>query len=293
MRFLEPLFGPIVTDTLPPVDTVDGLALSQLWPVLTSQLQPLGPVTDTFSFPPAAGKLNDGGDTMSGDPGQGGGDCVTVTDRFPMVTLPDRVLEPSLAVTSIATVTVTPVNSGHGNEGGVMAETLADIQLRSSLMERSGRHRIGRSLRVASTSAESALGPNDSDVGTTSRVEIVQAGSSARETGKLRLPTVNVPDRASPVLMSTSTSTVSPPDTLDGIVSIQSWSSLTVQLQSLRPFTVTSCVPPAPPKDTGLGDTLSGAAGHGVGAGCVTVNVAPATVRVPLRLAVPVCACAV
>ena len=177
MRFLEPLFGPVVTDTLPPVDTVDGLAAIQLWPELTSQLQPLGPVTDTSSLPPAAGKLNDGGDTMSGDPAQGG-DCVTVIDRFPIVTLPDRVLEPSLAVTSITTVTVTPVNSGHGNEGGVMAERLADIQLRSSLMERSGRHRIGRSLRVASTSAESALGPNESDVGTTPRVEIVQAGSA-------------------------------------------------------------------------------------------------------------------
>ena len=161
-----------------------------------------------------------------------------------------------------------------------MAETLAEIHVGPSSMERSSRQRTGRSLTVASTSAEPALGPNDSDLGLTVRFESVQVGSSPWETGTPRRPTVSVPDRASPGFHRASTSIVFPPDTLAGVV-IHAWSALTIQLQSLRPFTVTSCVPPAPPKDTGFGDTRSGEGGHGGGggSGCVTVNVAPATVR--------------
>ena len=84
VRVLEPLLGPNATDTLWPVDTVDGLAVIQSWSELTGQLQPLSPVTVTRSVPPAAGKLNEGGDTRVGEDGH----WLTLTISSPIVTLP-------------------------------------------------------------------------------------------------------------------------------------------------------------------------------------------------------------
>ena len=97
----------------------------------------------------------------------------------------------------------------------------------------------------------------------------------------LALPTVTVPDRAAPALAVTVIVTVPPPATVAGDVEIQSDVSLTVQVQSLRPFTATGVVPAPFPGLTDAGDRLAGAVGHGPG--CDTGTLSPPIVTVPDR----------
>ena len=78
-----------VTVTLPPADTVDGVAVIHVRLSRTGQLQPAGPVTDRRRVPPTPGKLNDDGDTLVGDDGQPE-TCDTETERPPIVTVPFR-----------------------------------------------------------------------------------------------------------------------------------------------------------------------------------------------------------
>ena len=176
-----------VTVTLPPGDTLVGVSMIQAWSSLTDQLQPAGPVTDRLCVPPAAGNVNDDGETVVGAVGQPEA-CDTETELPPMATVPSR-----------------------------------------------------------------------------------------------------APPGFSPAWIRTEP----PPDTLDGVGVSHPWSALTDQLQSLRPVTLTYRTLVTAGKLVDVGDTRSGEDGQGPGGCCVTVNVAFATVRVALRLAVPVCACAV
>ena len=74
-----------VTVTLSGPDTLDGLTPIQLGLELTGQLHPLSPVTDTCCSPPAAGNVNDVGDTMA----RHSGSTMTEMVWLPIVTVPD------------------------------------------------------------------------------------------------------------------------------------------------------------------------------------------------------------
>ena len=103
------------------------------------------------------------------------------------------------------------------------------------------------------------------------------------DTVTLRPPTVTVPVRVLvPVFADAVTVTVPPPDTVDGVVVSQVRSSLTDQLQSLRPDTVT--LPEAPPaaRLTDVGDTPDGDEGQGTPV-CTTVTLRLPTLTVPIR----------
>ena len=65
------------------------MAVIQAWSSLTDQLQPAGPVTDRLSVPPAAGNVNDDGETVVGAAGQPEA-CDTATELPPMATVPSR-----------------------------------------------------------------------------------------------------------------------------------------------------------------------------------------------------------
>ena len=78
-----------VTVTSPPVDTLVGVAVIQVRSSLTDQLQRAGPVTDRLCVPPAAGNVNDDGETVVGEAGQPEA-CDTETELPPMATVPSR-----------------------------------------------------------------------------------------------------------------------------------------------------------------------------------------------------------
>ena len=107
-----------VTVTRLPFDTLDGLTPIQLGLELTSQLQSLGPVTDTRPRPPAAPKLNDVGDTR-GIVGHGGGvtgSWVTVTARPPtppIITVPGRPAPVSFSSRAVNVTSASPA-TGEG-----------------------------------------------------------------------------------------------------------------------------------------------------------------------------------
>ena len=353
---LPALPEPTVTVTRSPADTLDGVVVIQAWLSLTSQLQPVGPVTDRLSAPPAAGNLNDDGVTLVGDGGHGS--TVTGTSVPPIATVPDRPGGPGATPTS----TVPPADTVEG---------VAVIQARSSLTDQlqwagpvtvrscvpPGHGKVnddgvtlsgvlrqanrgtltGISWLPIATVPDSPAWPGSTvtvtfpPVDTLVGVAVIQARSSL--TGQLQPagpvtdrrcvppaagnvnddgetvvgavgqpetcdtatelpPMATVPSRAPPGFSSAWISTESPPDTLDGVVS-QTRSPLTGQLQSLRPVTLTYRTLVTAGNLNDVGDTPSGEDGQGPGGCCVTVNVAPATVRVAVRLAVPVCACAV
>ena len=69
--------GVTLTCTVPPADTLDGVAVIQARSSLTGQLQWAGPATDRLCVPPGDGKVNDDGVTLSGVLGQA--DRVTLT----------------------------------------------------------------------------------------------------------------------------------------------------------------------------------------------------------------------
>ena len=99
---------PTVTLTRPSSDTLDGVVPIQAWSSLTGQLQPVGPVTDRLSVPPAAGNLNDDGVTLVGDVGHG--TTVTGTSVPPIATVPDRSGGPGVTLTR----TVPPADTVEG-----------------------------------------------------------------------------------------------------------------------------------------------------------------------------------
>ena len=78
-----------VTVTLPPVDTLVPVAVIQARSSLTGQLQQAVPITDRLSVPPAAGNVNDDGETVVGAAGQPEA-CDTETELPPMATVPSR-----------------------------------------------------------------------------------------------------------------------------------------------------------------------------------------------------------
>ena len=259
-----------VTVTRSPFDTLDGLTPIQLGLELTSQLQSLGPVTDTRPRPPAAPKLNDVGDTLVGEDGQGvvgGGDWLTATVRLtPIVTVPSRVVEPVFAPT------LTVIGP---------ADTVDGVVIHGWLSVTGQLQPLGP---VTVTFRIPAADVKLNDVGDT----LVGDGGQPTVTGMLRSPTVTVPD--SPAWPErTVTVTRSPFDTLDGLTPIQLGLELTSQLQSLGPVTDTRPRPPAAPKLNDVGDTLVGEDGQGVVGGWLiaTVRLVP-IVTVPSRVVEPV-----
>ena len=93
---------------------------------------------------------------------------------------------------------------------------------------------------------------------------------------------------------ATVTVTDPPLVTLDGSVVIQLRSSVTGQLQSLAPDAETLYVAPEEPTSIDDGVTTSDEAHESLRRRCwVRVNVAPATVSVPVRDDDPVCSAAV
>ena len=98
-------------------------------------------------------------------------------------------------------------------------------------------------------------------------------------------PIVTVPDRAAPPLAVAVIVTVPPPATVAGDTESQSRLSDAAHVQSLRPVTDTSCVPPPYATVAEDGDTLVGDVGQGVGAAWVTVTVWSLTLIVAVRAA--------
>ena len=257
-----------VTVTRLPFDTLDGLTPIQLGLELTSQLQSLGPVTDTRPRPPAAPKLNDVGDTLVGEDGQGvvGGWLIATVRLVPIVTVPSRVVEP------VFSPTLTVIGP---------ADTVDGVVIHGWLSVTGQLQPLGP---VTVTFCIPAADVKLSDVGDT----LVGDGGQPTVTGMLRPPTVTVPD--SPAWPEgTVTVTRLPFDTLDGFTPIQLGLELTSQLQSLGPVTDTRPRPPAAPKLNDVGDTLVGEDGQGVVGGWLTATVRLVPiVTVPERVVEPV-----
>ena len=260
-----------VTLTRPSSDTLDGVVAIQARSSLTGQLQPAGPVTDRLSVPPAGGNLNDDGLTLVGDVGHG--TTMTGTSVPPIATVPDRSGGPGVTLTC----TVPPADTVEG---------VAVIQAWSSLTDQ---------LQPAGPVTDRlSVPPAAGNVNDDGETVVGAAGQpEACDTETELPPMATVPSRAPPGFSPAWIRTEPPPDTLDGVGVSHPWSALTDQLQSLRPVTLTYRTLVAAGKLVDVGDTRSGEDGQGPGGCCVTVNVAPATVRVPLRLDVPVFACAV
>ena len=220
-----------------------GTTLIQVSLALTGQLQPLGPVTVTFCIPAADVKLNDIGNTLVGDPGQGvvgGGDWLTATVRLvPIVTVPERVVEPVFSPTRTV---IGP------------ADTVDGVVIHGWLSVTGQLQPLGP---VTVTFCIPAADVKLNDVGDT----LVGDGGQPTVTGMLRPPSVTVPE--SPAWPEgTVTVTLSPFDTLDGLTRIQLGLELTVQLQPLSPVTDTRSVPPTAGKLNDIGDTPVGEDGH-------------------------------
>ena len=288
-----PSFRSAVTVTRPPPGTVVGSTPIHVRSSLTDQLQSRRPATDTSRVPPDAGNRNDLGDTPVGEVAQEPASWMTATLSSPIVTVPDRA-EPSFAVTLIVTGSI-------GRKGGIGGHSMdpapdsgppptdeGNVSIQGSEAPTSTRTLLhGRSSAryntSAATVADPAPLPNDTDVGVTDTIG-EQFGGAACDTVTGIPPIVTVPDRASPGFRVTSIVRLPPADTLAGVL-IQVWSALTGQLQPLSPVTDTLCSPPATVKLNSRGDTRDGS---GQCFSCVTVNVAPASVRVPVRLEDPV-----
>ena len=65
-----PVFAVTAIDTVPPPDTLEGVAVIQFRLSLTDHEQSLGPVTDTLLVPAPLPALTDEGDTLVGEAGQ-------------------------------------------------------------------------------------------------------------------------------------------------------------------------------------------------------------------------------
>ena len=255
--------GVTLTCTVPPAGTVEGVAVIQAWLSLTDQRQWAGPVTVRRCVPPGHAKVNDDGVTLSGVLGQANRGTLTGMSRLPTVTVPDSPAWPE----STVTVTLPPVDTLVG---------VVVIQAWSSLTDQLQPAGPVTDRRCVPPAAE-----NVNDVGETVVGDVGQP--EACDTGTELPPMATAPSRAPPGFSAAWIRTKPPPATLDGVVS-HTRSALTDQLQSLRPVTLTYRTLVTAGKLVDVGDTRSGEDGQGPGGCCVTVNVAPATVRVAVRL---------
>ena len=275
----QPVFALAVIARLPADAELAALIQESLTvTVQFDELQPAPGDTVTDRLPPEAGKLNDVGVTLGGALGPAA--CVMTTLLPPIVTVPDRP-QPMFALTVIAKLPADAVEA-----------TLIQVSLAvTAQLQPVGPATVTFRLPAADV--------NVNGVGVT---PVADAGHGSKMMGMFRPPMVTVPDcppmatvpsRAPPGFSPAWIRTEPPPDTLDGVGVSHPWSALTDQLQSLRPVTLTYRTLVTAGKLVDVGDTRSGEDGQGPGGCCVTVNVAFATVRVALRLAAPVCACAV
>ena len=256
-RVVEPVFSPTRT-VIVPADTVDSVVIHS-WLSITGHLQPLGPVTVTFCIPAADVKLNDVGDTLVGDPGQVGGSWLTATVRLvPIVTVPERVVEPVFSPTRTVIVPAVTVD-------GVVIHGWLSV--------------TGQLQPVSPATVTFRLPAADVNVNVVGVTPVGEDGHGSTMMGMFRPPMVTVPD--CPALPERTVTLTRPSsDTLDGVVPIQAWSSLTGQLQPAGPVTDRLSVPPAARNLNDDGVTLVGDVGHG---STVTGTSVPPIATVPDR----------
>ena len=227
----EPTCPVTVTVTASPLDAVAGIAPIQLGSELTAQLQPVGPVTATRWLPPAAVKLSVGGATVTAQLSTAG--CSTSTRALPIVTMPDRRVEPGFASTPM------PNRPGDAVEATLIQVSLAvTTQLQP---------------RPPETVTDSL--PADA-VKLSERGITLAAQPDSWPTLTLTPPIVTVPDLAGSSLASTPMAN-RPGDAVEATL-IQVSLATTFQLQPRPPETVTDLLPADAVKLSERGITLEG-----------------------------------
>ena len=253
----HPVFALTVIVRLPADAVLPALIQGSL--TVTVQLVPqlAPPDTATDSLPPEAGKLNDVGVTLGGEPEPA---CVMTTLVPPIVTVPDRP-QPVFAVT-------------------VTVRLPADAELAAPIQE---------SLTVTVQLDELQPAPGDTvtdrlppeagklnDVGVTVGGEL---GPAACVMATLLPPIVTVPDRPHPVFALTVIVRLPADAVLPAL--IQGSLTVTVQLvpQLAPPDTATDSLPPEAGKLNDVGVTLGGEPEPA----CVMTTLVPPIVTVPDR----------
>ena len=223
--------------TRPPPDTLDGLTPIQLGFAVTAQLQLLGPLAVTSATPPEEGRLTDVGDTLVGDAGQ---PTVTGMTRPPILTVPD----PPALPEDTATVTLPPVDTVDGVV--VIHDWLSLTDQRQP---------------VGPVTVRRPVPPDAGRLNEEGATRVGDEGHGRTVMGMSRVPILTVPDP--PALPEdTATVTLPPVNTVDGVVVIHDWLSLTDQRQPVGPVTDRDCVPPAGRNVNGDGVTRVGRAGQ-------------------------------
>ena len=248
--FARTVIAKLPADAEPPALIHESLTVTGQ---LELQLAPRDTVTDWL--PPEAGKLNDLGVTSGGELEPAA--CVMTTRLPPIVTVPDRP-QPVFALTVIAKL---PADA----EGAALVQVSLAV--------------TGQLQPVGPATVTSRLPAAAVNVNLVGVTPVGDAGHGSTMMGMFRPPMVTVPD--CPALPEPTVTVTRPSsDTLDGVVAIQAWLSLTDQLQPVGPVTDRLSVPPATGNVNDDGVTLVGDVGHG---STVTGTVVPPIATVPDR----------